>query len=131
MLFRSPIAQIFGNTPDEAQGSAAPGFDLPRGTVQKGFRGCPSLVRQDGQKLSAATRPQQDFRQAQFGQQSPGQDFGQQADPMRTSRENVVRVRTRGSEQEVVDAENLAFEKYLDRQEKTKPSGYHAQARSA
>ncbi len=70
---------------------------------------------QHQQKLAAAAGAEQNFREPQFGEQSPGQDLAQQADPMGAAGEGVIALPAGRRQQEVFDPKKLPLKKNLHR----------------
>ena len=71
------------------------------------------LLRQHHQKLAAAARSEQHFRQSQLGQQRARQHFAEQADPVRAPGEDLIAIAFRWRQQKFVDPEKLPLKEYL------------------
>src|SRR6478609_7801540 len=78
----APIAQVLRYAPDQLEGTGAQCGNVFGGGFEKRLRGRTRFLGKNDQELAASAGSQEDFRQAQFGQQSTRQDFAQQADPM-------------------------------------------------
>jgi hypothetical protein len=102
--------------------AAAEPFDIPRGVLQKtsGFR--QDFLGQHHQKLAPAARSKQQPRQPQLGQQRPGKDLSEQADPASAAQDQPFAAATIGfaagperGEQVIFDSDKLALKEELNR----------------
>ncbi len=71
----APIAQVFGDAPDQANGAVAQRRNFLRRRRKEIIGGRAHLFGEDRQKLTAAARSQQNLGQAQLCQQRAGQNF--------------------------------------------------------
>ncbi len=77
-----PIAEVFGDGPDEVERFAAAAMDGGAGGFEEGLGLRAGVARKDNQELAGAAGAEQHAREAKLGEEGAGQHFHQQADPM-------------------------------------------------
>ena len=102
----APIAEIFGDAPEELKLAVAEAVDIAGGGGEKILGGGARFVGEDEEELSAAARSEQDARESEFGQQRAREGFAEERDPLRAAGEDVgsVFVGAGGREEELFDS---------------------------
>ena len=114
-----PVAQALGDSPEQAETTAADLFDLIACGAEDGLRALAQFARQNDHELFAAAGAHHQPGKAQLGYQRARQHFGQEIHPVRTpADERFLRgaagQRAHGRQQKVARAEESSLYEDLD-----------------